>query len=149
MFCNFCDELIFTFSAKILIFDIAFLLLWYVGFARQESSLLCYFCWIFTKGHIKGYLYNLLCFPDLNQIDNLFQEFDDMLVPNLSSENSFALLDASAILWRLNVSSILFSSLLLAMHCLSDGSWNFIKLWDSSFDLQLLVHAAVIIKLLT
>ena len=41
---------------------------------------------------------------DLNQIDKLFQEFDNMLVPNLSPENVFALLDASSILWRLNVS---------------------------------------------
>ena len=48
-------------------------------------------------------------FPDLNQIDNLLQEFDDMLVPYMAAENIFALIDAAALLWRLNVSNVIMS----------------------------------------
>ncbi len=40
---------------------------------------------------------------DLNQIDKLFEEYDKSLLPNISPNNAFGLLDASSLLWRLNV----------------------------------------------
>ena len=54
-------------------------------------------------------------FPDLNQIDNLLQEFDDMIVPYMAAENIFALIDASALLWRLNVSNVIMSHRVILM----------------------------------
>lgn len=47
----------------------------------------------------------LLYITDLDQIDELFAEYDQTLAPNVSSDNPFALLDASSLLWRLNVST--------------------------------------------
>ena len=40
---------------------------------------------------------------DLNQIEDLFAEYDKSLLPNISADNVFGLLDASSLLWRLNV----------------------------------------------
>ena len=54
-------------------------------------------------------------FPDLNQIDNLLQEFDDMIVPYMAAENIFALIDASALLWRLNVSNVIMAYRIILM----------------------------------
>lgn len=42
--------------------------------------------------------------PDLGQIDKVLEEFDTVFVPNLTPGNFFPLLDASSLLWRMNVS---------------------------------------------
>ena len=39
-------------------------------------------------------------------MESLFREFDDVLFENAKADNSFGLLDASSLLWRLNVKGI-------------------------------------------
>ena len=41
---------------------------------------------------------------DLNQTDKILEEFDQVMAPNMKPGNMFQLLDASSLLWRLNVS---------------------------------------------
>ena len=45
---------------------------------------------------------NLL--TDLNNTDKILEEFDSIMAPCMDSDNLFQLLDASSLLWRLNVS---------------------------------------------
>ncbi len=50
-------------------------------------------------------LYCVLC-ADMGDTDALFSEYDNTLSKNVSSSNLFGLLDASSLLWRLNVMGI-------------------------------------------
>ena len=45
---------------------------------------------------------NLL--TDLNNTDKILEEFDSVMAPCMDSNNLFQLLDATSLLWRLNVS---------------------------------------------
>ena len=47
-----------------------------------------------------------MCLTDQGDMDALFSEYDSNLSTTVSSSNLFALLDASSLLWRLNVSGV-------------------------------------------
>ena len=48
----------------------------------------------------------IVVFSDLGDIDNVFAEFDTNLKHRATRDNLFGLLDASSLLWRLNVMGI-------------------------------------------
>ncbi|XP_011410522.1 PREDICTED: tetratricopeptide repeat protein 38-like [Amphimedon queenslandica] len=54
--------------------------------------------------HITWHL--TLFYFDLNQTDKILKEFDQVMAPNMKPGNMFQLLDASSLLWRLNVMGI-------------------------------------------
>ena len=43
---------------------------------------------------------------DLGDMESLFREFDNVLFENATPENAFGLLDATSLLWRLNVMGV-------------------------------------------
>ena len=43
---------------------------------------------------------------DLGDMESLFHEFDNVLFENATPENPFGLLDATSLLWRLNVTGV-------------------------------------------
>ena len=48
----------------------------------------------------------MLDISDLGDMDSLFHEFDNVIFESATADNSFGLLDASSLLWRLNVLGI-------------------------------------------
>ena len=40
---------------------------------------------------------------DMDQYDNVLKEYDAVVLSGISSENTFGLVDASSLLWRLEV----------------------------------------------
>jgi hypothetical protein len=40
----------------------------------------------------------------MGQYDKILKEYDTVMLPGLTSENAFGLVDASSLLWRLEVS---------------------------------------------
>ena len=43
---------------------------------------------------------------DLGDMESLFREFDNVLFENATPDNPFGLLDATSLLWRLNVTGV-------------------------------------------
>ena len=48
----------------------------------------------------------IVCVIDLGDEESIFREFDSVILERVSSDNLFGLLDASSLLWRLNVMGI-------------------------------------------
>ena len=48
----------------------------------------------------------LVLILDIGQTDKVLEEFDEFFKPNLRPGNFFPLMDASSLLWRMNVSGL-------------------------------------------
>jgi hypothetical protein len=67
-----------------------------------------------------------LHYLDMGQYDKILKEYDTVMLPGLTSENAFGLVDASSLLWRLE----------LAGHSPGEDRWRavvdcFKEMWDS------------------
>lgn len=45
-------------------------------------------------------------YTDMGDVDSMFHEYDNCLTNNVTTDNLFGLLDASSLLWRLEVTGV-------------------------------------------